>query len=86
MSKYSKKVQVLLTEEQFRDLAQIAKEQDKKLGVLVREAIEECHLKRARQQAIAKAADQLLSMPEQPVPESYQQWESEYQNGKYSDS
>lgn len=85
MSKYCRKVQVLLTEEQFRELVQIAGEQGKKLGVLVREAIEECHLKRARRMAVARAADRLLSLPEQPVPENYEEWESEYQKGKYSE-
>ena len=84
MSKYQKKIQVLLTEEQFRDLVDIAAQQNKKLGALVREAIEECHLKQASQRRISKAVDRLLSLPAQPLPEDYQAWEAEYQKGKYS--
>ena len=83
MAKYQKKIQVLLTEEQFQDLVKIASQQKKKLGVLAREAIEEFHLKKANQRRIANAVDQLLSLPEQPVPENYQEWEAEYQKDKY---
>jgi len=46
MAKYLKKVQVLLTDQQFKDLEEIASEHHKKLGTLVREAIEECYLKK----------------------------------------
>ena len=45
MAKYLKKVQVLLTEKQLKDLEEIASERHKKLGTLVREAIEEYYLK-----------------------------------------
>ena len=41
MAKYSKKIQVLLTEQQLRELEEIAARNHKKLGTLVREAIEE---------------------------------------------
>jgi hypothetical protein len=84
MPKYQKKIQVLLTEEQFRDLGEIAAQQNKKLGTLVREAIEEYHLKRGKQRRIAKAVDRLLALPDVPAPENYQEWEKEYLKGKYS--
>jgi len=84
MAKYSKKVQVLLTEQQFKDLEEIASKNHKKLGTLVREAIEEYHLKKKKQQEIAEAVDRLLSLPEVPAPEDYQKWEAEYLAGKYS--
>ena len=84
MAKYSKKVQVLLTEQQLKDLEEIASRNHKKLGALVREAIEEYHLKRNKQQKIAEAVDRLLALPEVPVPEDYQKWEAEYLKGKYS--
>jgi len=84
MAKYLKKVQVLLTDQQFKDLEEIASEHHKKLGTLVREAIEECYLKKKKQQKIAEAVDRLLSLPEVPVPEDYQKWEAEYLEGKYS--
>ena len=84
MPKYQRKIQVLLTEEQFRALGEIAAQQEKKIGTLVREAIEEYHLKKAKQHRIAKAVDKLLSLPEVTVPENYQEWEAEYLKNKYS--
>jgi len=84
MPKYLKKIQVLLTEEQFKDLGEIASRQKKKLGTLVREAIEECHLKKNKRRRIAEAVDRLLSLPEVSAPEDYQQWETEYLKEKYS--
>jgi hypothetical protein len=84
MAKYLKKVQVLLTDQQFKDLEEIASKNHKKLGTLVREAIEEYHLKKKKQQKIAEAVDRLLSLPEVPAPEDYQKWEAEYLEGKYS--
>ncbi|MEW6374622.1 MAG: hypothetical protein AB1502_02390 [Thermodesulfobacteriota bacterium] len=84
MSKYLKKVQVLLTEKQYKELEEIASQKGKKLGTLVREAIEEYHLKKKKQREIAEAVDRLLSLPEVPVPEDYQEWEAEYLAKKYS--
>jgi hypothetical protein len=84
MPKYLKKVQVLLTETQYKDLEEIASKQKRKLGTLVREAIEEYHLKKKKEREIADAADRILSMPEVPVPEDYQEWEKEYLKKKYS--
>ena len=84
MAKYLKKIQVLLTSQQFKDLEEIASKNHKKLGTLVREAIEEYNLKKKKQQEIAEAVDRLLSLPEAPVPEDYQKWEAEYLEGKYS--
>jgi len=57
MPKYLKKVQVLLTEKQYKDLEEIASRHQKKLGTLVREAIEEYHLKKKKEREIAEAAD-----------------------------
>jgi len=84
MAKYSKKIQVLLTEQQLKELGEIASKNHKKLGTLVREAIEEYHLKKNKQKKIVEAVDRLLSLPEAPVPEDYQKWEAEYLEGKYS--
>ena len=77
MAKYSKKVQVLLTEQQLKELEEIASRNHKKLGTLVREAIEEYHLKKNKQQKIAEAADRLLSLPEVPVPGNWEEFEKE---------
>ncbi len=84
MPKYNKKVQVLLTEEQFQGLVEIASQQKEKLGALVRKAIEECYLNNLNQRRISTAVDRLLSLPELPSPENYQEWEAEYQKNKYS--
>jgi hypothetical protein len=83
MQKYSKKIQVLLTEEQFQDLTEIADQKKKKLGVIVREAIEVHYLKKANQRKVSKAVDNLLELPEMPVPVNYQDWEAQYQKDKY---
>lgn len=86
MPRYTKKIQVLFSEEQHRDLASIAHRERKKLGTLVREAVLEYHLKKAKQAKVAEAVDRLLSLPETPVPENWEDWESEYQKKKYSGS
>lgn len=77
MVKYSKKVQVLLTEQQLKELEAIASRDHKKLGTLVREAIEEYHLKRNKQRKIAEAVDRLLSVPEVPALEDWEEFEKE---------
>lgn len=82
MSQYKKRIQVLVTEEQFTELEEIASKQGKKLGTLVREAIEEYHLKAKRQREIEEAVDNLLSLPEVPAPEDYQEWEAQYLDAK----
>jgi metal-responsive CopG/Arc/MetJ family transcriptional regulator len=77
MARYLKKVQVLLTEQQLKDLEEIAKKNHKKLGTLVREAIEEYHLKKKKQQDIVEGVDRLLSLPEVPAPENWEDFEKE---------
>jgi predicted DNA-binding protein len=77
MPKYAKKIQVLLTEEQYKDLEEIASQQKKKFGTLVREAIEEYHLKKKKEREIAEAADRILSLPEVPAPENWEEYEKE---------
>jgi metal-responsive CopG/Arc/MetJ family transcriptional regulator len=77
VAKYLKKVQVLLTDQQLKDLEEIASKNHKKLSTLVREAIEEYHLKKKKQQDIAEAVDRLLSLPEVPAPENWEEFEKE---------
>ncbi len=77
MAKYSKKIQVLLTENQYKDLEEISSRRKKKLGFLVREAIEEYHLKKKKKREIAEAVDRLLSLPPVPAPESWEEFEKE---------
>lgn len=75
---YTKKAQVLFTEKQFADLTKIASKLNKKMGAIIRDAVEEVYLKKQRKKEIANAVDRLLSMPETPSPKNYQQWEKEY--------
>jgi hypothetical protein len=84
MPKYYKKIQMLVTEEQYRELEKIASREHKKLGILVREAVVEYHLKTAKQRRIAEAVDRLLSLPEVEAPSDYQAWEADYLRNKYS--
>jgi hypothetical protein len=75
--KYSRKIQVLLTDKQYKELEEIAAQRKKKLGSLVREAVEEYHLKTKKQRDIADAVDRLLSLPEVPAPENWEEFEKE---------
>ena len=84
MPRYAKKIQVLVSEDQFRDLETLASREHKKLGALVREAVVEYHLKKAKQRQITEAVDRLLALPETPAPENWEEWESEYLKKKYS--
>lgn len=77
MPKYAKKIQMLVTEEQYRELEEIASKEHKKLGTLVREAVIEYHLKNAKQRRIAEAVDRLLALPEVEAPENWEDFEKE---------
>lgn len=77
MPKYVKKIQMLVTDDQYRGLEEIAAQQKKKLGTLVREAVVEYHLKNAKQRRIAEAVDRLLSLPEVPAPDNWEDFEKE---------
>ncbi|MEW6187839.1 MAG: hypothetical protein AB1585_19090 [Thermodesulfobacteriota bacterium] len=77
MPKYSKKIQMLLTDDQYQELEKIASKEHKKLGTLVREAVVEYHLKNAKQRRIADAVDRLLSLPEVEAPVNWDDFEKE---------
>jgi hypothetical protein len=77
MPKYTKKIQMLVTDDQYRELEKIASKEHKKLGTLVREAVVEYHLKNAKQRRIAEAADRLLSLPEVPAPDNWEDFGKE---------
>jgi hypothetical protein len=84
MPKYSKKIQVLVTNDQYQELENIAAQRHAKLGTLVREAVVEYHLKKNKRRRIAEAVDRLLSLPEVEAPRDYQKWEADYLRKKYS--
>jgi hypothetical protein len=77
VAKFSKKIQVLMTEAQYKALEEISSQRKKKLGFLVREAVEEYHLKTKRKKEIAEAVDRLLSLPPIPAPRSWEEFEKE---------
>ncbi len=63
---YTKRVQTVLTEEQYELLLQIAEGEDKPVSVLIREAIEEEYFKKVLLQQRKKALKSLLSL-EAPI-------------------
>ena len=79
--KYPQRVQVLFTEKQYKTLEEIAARQNKKLGTLIREAVEETYLKEEEKRKVKDAIDSLLKLSEEstaPPPESWGKWEKEY--------
>lgn len=82
MRKYEKKAQVLLTERQYRDLLEIAEQQHKPLGTLLREAAEAVYLKQKHAHDKAQAVRALLALAETEVPAEYQDWERQYLSDK----
>lgn len=78
MAQYTKKAQVLFTEEQYRELVMIARERSKALGALLREAAEQVYLERRRRRQKAEAVRQLLALKETEPPADYHAWEREY--------
>lgn len=87
MSRYTKKVQVLLTEEQYRDLAAIAAKERKRIGAVVREALERTYLAGLQRERIRRAATELLELSKTAKttpPENYHEWEEEYSRLKWA--
>ncbi|MFV1950938.1 MAG: hypothetical protein ACC630_03105 [Nitrospinota bacterium] len=81
---YTRKAQVLLTEEEYRILEEVSAKTKKKLGTLIREAIEKVYVEEKKKSQIAESVDRLLSLPPTPAPEDYQEWEKEYSKLKGS--
>jgi hypothetical protein len=87
MSRYSKKVQVLLTEEQYRYLGGIAAKEHKRIGAVVREALEQTCLAGLQRERIRRAATELLELSKTAKtapPENYHEWEEEYSRLKWA--
>lgn len=83
--KYTQRVQVLFTELQYKTLEELAAKQNKKLGTLIRETVEETYLREAKKKRVKDAVDSLLKLagksPVQP-PASWEEWEEEYSKHK----
>ena len=87
MSRYTRKVEVRLTEEQYRDLVDIAAKEHKKIGVVVREALEQTCLAAHQRERIRRAATELLELAKTAdavPPEDYHEWEEEYSRLKWA--
>lgn len=84
MSRYTRKVEVRLTEEQYRELAGIAAKERKRIGAVVREALEQTCLRKQRAQEKAEVIRSLLSMEATDVSEDYHEWEEEYSRLKWA--
>lgn len=75
MGNYVRRVQTVLTEEEYRDLSRLSEETRKPLSVLIREAIEEVHLQPAIRERRRAALKNLLAL-EAPVSD-WQEMEQE---------
>ncbi len=75
---YTKKAQVLLTEEEYKILEEASTKTHKKLGTLIREAVERVYIEEKKRADIEESVDRLLSLPPVPAPEDYKEWEKEY--------
>jgi len=84
MSRYTRKVQVALTEEQYRNFADIAAKEHKRIGAIVREALEQRCLRKQRAQEKAEAIQSLLAAEPTDVPDDYHEWEEEYSRLKWA--
>lgn len=62
MSRYTQRVQTVLTKDQFETLSRIAEEQHKPLSLLIREAVEEVYITPAELERRRKALKELLSL------------------------
>ena len=66
MAVYTRRVQAVLTEEQFETLSRLAEEMEKPLSALIREAVEKVYLEQVDQERRRAALRRLLSL-EAPV-------------------
>ena len=62
MGNYVKRVQTVLTDAEYRDLCRLSEETEKPISVLVREAIEEVHLRRVALERRRAALERLLAL------------------------
>ena len=81
---YTKKAQVMLTDEQYKTLEDLSAQSHKKLGTLIRDAVNKVYIEKHKKAEKADAVNRLLSLPPQPVPENYSEWEDEYSEQKGS--
>jgi predicted DNA-binding protein len=74
----TRKIQVTLEEEQYKQLTQIAVRDGKKLAGVVRESIEKYCLAPEKERTKQQALQELLSLEPAPAPENYRDWKHQY--------
>ena len=79
MAAYTKRVQAVLTEEQYAELSQLSLALGRPISLLIREAIEKVYLKEAQDQSRQAALARLLSL-DAPVAD-WEQMEEEIIHG-----
>ncbi|MCP3963724.1 MAG: hypothetical protein GY719_38300 [bacterium] len=78
MPQYTRRAQVLFTEEQYHELTTLARESGQALGALLRDAAVEVYLRQRRQRQKAKAVHRLLALKQTEPPADYHEWEQRY--------
>lgn len=79
MATYTKRVQTVLTEEQYQTLTELAAQQGRPLSVVVREAIERVYFEQAERERRQAALARLLAL-QAPVAD-WEQMEEEIHRG-----
>lgn len=79
MAVYTRRVQAVLSEEQYEILSRLSEETEKPLSVLIREAVEKVYVEQAEQEQRRAALQRLLSL-EAPVAD-WEQMEEEIIQG-----
>jgi predicted transcriptional regulator len=84
MALHTKRVQAVLTEDQFQTLSELSERQHKPVSVLIREAVEQVYFEQARLEQRRAALASLLSL-NAPVAD-WEQMEEEIIQGHFCDS
>ncbi|MBI4238133.1 MAG: hypothetical protein HY696_06925 [Deltaproteobacteria bacterium] len=79
--RYAKKAQVLLTVQQFNVLQQVARQQKKKLGTVLREAFARLYVERQRDAEVDSACTRLLQLKAPTT--DWARFEKSYAKRKY---
>ncbi len=78
MPQYTRKAQVLFTEEQYHELTTLARESGQALGALLRDAAVKVYLQQRRRRQKAEAVHRLLALKQTEPPADYHEWERQY--------
>ncbi len=74
----TKKVQVTLDEARYKELADIAQREGRKLASIVRESIEQYALAPEADRNKREALEELFALEPTPPPKNYKDWKREY--------